>query len=101
MASSGRFSRFAWAVWTVVLLCVPGSLRAQDTIPSTIPIFPLEDATLFPNVSRPLYIFEPRYRAMVSDALKGDRVIGMVLLRPGHEADYEGRPPVYPIGCAG
>jgi len=38
---------------------------------------------------------------MVADALKGDRIIGMVLLRPGYEADYEGRPPVYPIGCAG
>jgi Lon protease-like protein len=38
---------------------------------------------------------------MVADALKGDRIIGMVLLRAGYEADYEGRPPVYPIGCAG
>ena len=37
----------------------------------------------------------------MADALKGDRIIGMVLLRPGHEAEYEGRPPVYPIGCAG
>ena len=36
---------------------------------------------LFPNISRPLHIFEPRYRAMVADALKGDRIIGMVLLR--------------------
>ena len=56
---------------------------------------------LFPNVFLPLHIFEPRYREMVADALDGDRIIGMVLLRPGWEADYEGRPPVYPIGCAG
>jgi Lon protease-like protein len=70
-------------------------------LPPTIPIFPLPDVMLFPNVSRPLHIFEPRYRAMVADALKGDRIIGMVLLRPGYEADYEGRPAVYPIGCAG
>jgi Lon protease-like protein len=49
----------------------------------------------------PLHIFEPRYREMVADALAGDRLIGMVLLRPGWEGDYEGRPPVYPIGCAG
>ncbi len=66
-----------------------------------IPIFPLEDAMLFPNATRPLHIFEPRYRAMVADALKGDRVIGMVTLKPGYEADYEGRPPIYAIGCAG
>jgi Lon protease-like protein len=38
---------------------------------------------------------------MVEDALKGDRIIGMVLLRPGWEGNYEGRPDVYPIGCAG
>jgi len=38
---------------------------------------------------------------MVDDALNGDRIIGMVLLRAGWENDYEGRPPVYPIGCAG
>jgi hypothetical protein len=71
------------------------------TLPATIPIFPLPDAVLFPKVSLPLHIFEPRYRAMVADALKGDRIIGMVLLRPGYEADYEGRPPIHPIGCAG
>ena len=70
-------------------------------LPRTIPIFPLPNVVLFPNVVLPLHIFEPRYREMVSDALGGDRVIGMVLLRPGWERDYEGRPPVYPIGCAG
>jgi hypothetical protein len=70
-------------------------------LPPNIPIFPLPNAVLFPNVFLPLHIFEPRYREMVSDVLDGDRIIGMVLLRPGWEADYEGRPPVYPIGCAG
>jgi uncharacterized protein len=70
-------------------------------LPPTIPIFPLPGAVLFPNVFLPLHIFEPRYRAMVAEALAGDRIIGMVLLRPGWEADYEGRPAIYPIGCAG
>ena len=70
-------------------------------LPPTIPIFPLPNVVLFPNVFLPLHIFEPRYRAMVSDALASDRIIGMVLLQPGFEADYEGRPPVYPVGCAG
>src|SRR5262245_19153882 len=66
-----------------------------------LPIFPLPNVVLFPNVFLPLHIFEPRYREMVADALSGDHMIGMVLLRPGWEGDYEGRPPVYPIGCAG
>jgi Lon protease-like protein len=75
--------------------------RRPDMLPPAIPIFPLPNVVLFPNVVLPLHIFEPRYREMVSDALAGDRIIGMVLLRPGWERDYEGRPPVYPVGCAG
>lgn len=70
-------------------------------LPPMLPIFPLPSAVLFPNVFLPLHIFEPRYRTMVSEALEGDRIIGMVLLRPGWEADYEGQPAIYPIGCAG
>ncbi len=70
-------------------------------LPQTIPIFPLPNVVLFPNVFLPLHIFEPRYRQMVDDALRGDRIIGMVLLRPGWEPKYHERPPVYPVGCAG
>jgi len=70
-------------------------------LPPTIPIFPLPNVVLFPNVFLPLHIFEPRYRQMVDDALSGDRIIGMVLLRSGWERDYEGRPAVYQTGCAG
>ena len=70
-------------------------------LPPTIPIFPLPSVVLFPNVFLPLHIFEARYRAMVSEALGGDRIIGMVLLQPNYEATYEGRPPVYAVGCAG
>src|SRR5215203_2535575 len=70
-------------------------------LPATLPIFPLPTVVLFPNVFLPLHVFEPRYREMVADALAGDRIIGMVLLREGWQSDYEGRPPVYPVGCAG
>jgi len=66
-----------------------------------LPLFPLPNVVLFPNVFLPLHIFEPRYREMVADALKADRMIGMVLLRPGWEKNYEGRPAIYPIGCSG
>ena len=64
-----------------------------------LPIFPLPNVVLFPNVFLPLHIFEPRYREMVRDALTGDRIIGMVLLRDAGAG--EPAPAVYPIGCAG
>ena len=70
-------------------------------LPFAIPIFPLPSVVLFPNVFLPLHIFEPRYRQMFTEALNGDRMIGMVLLQPGHEADYEGQPPIYRTGCSG
>jgi len=79
----------------------PDTVPRADTIPQVIPIFPLEVTMLFPGVTRPLHIFEPRYRAMVADALRGDRIVGMATLKPGYEANYEGRPPIYDIGCAG
>ena len=66
-----------------------------------LPLFPLPNVVLFPNVFLPLHIFEPRYREMVAEAIASDRLIGMVLLKPGWEHDYEGRPPVYPVGCSG
>lgn len=70
-------------------------------LPPTIPIFPLPSVVLFPNAFLPLHIFEARYRAMVNDALGGNRIIGMVLLQPKYEVNYEGRPPVFAVGCAG
>jgi len=70
-------------------------------LPPIIPLFPLPNVVLFPGVFLPLHIFEERYRALTRDALAGDRIIGMTLLRPGFESDYHGRPPMYPVGCAG
>jgi Lon protease-like protein len=66
-----------------------------------VPLFPLPNVVLFPDAPLPLHVFEPRYRALVTDALASHRTIGMALLKPGFEADYHGRPPIYPIGCAG
>ena len=59
-------------------------------LPPTIPIFPLPNVVLFPNVFLPLHIFESRYRAMVKDALASDRIIGMVLLQPGLRGELRG-----------
>jgi len=59
-------------------------------------IFPLPGALLFPRGHLPLHIFEPRYRAMVSDALARDRRIAMIQPRgPGIP------PPLFDIGCVG
>ncbi|MGH9144867.1 MAG: LON peptidase substrate-binding domain-containing protein [Vicinamibacterales bacterium] len=66
-----------------------------------LPLFPLPNVVLFPNVFLPLHIFEERYRDMVADALASDRMVGMVLLRPGWDRDYEGRPSIYSVGCSG
>ena len=66
------------------------------TTPLRVPIFPLAGALLFPRAQLPLHIFEPRYRAMIGDALKGDKLIAMV--QPRNEEDP---PPVFPIGCLG
>lgn len=68
---------------------------------STIPIFPLPTVVLFPNVFLPLHIFEPRYRQMVADALSGDRMIGMALVKAGADLEAVEAPPVYAVGCAG
>lgn len=91
-------------IYFLQLLAVAAALAQgapPAALPAVIPIFPLQETTLFPHATRPLLIFEPRYRAMIADALKGDRIIGMVRLRPGFEADYEGRPPIDAVGCAG
>ncbi len=62
--------------------------------PIYLPIFPLPDQTFFPRTFLPLHIFEARYRAMITDCLGRDRRLAVVGLKPGHEASYEGRPPV-------
>lgn len=64
-------------------------------------VFPLPNLVLFPHVMQPLHVFEPRYRALLEDALAGDGLIAMAALAPGWERDYEGRPAVYPIACLG
>ena len=70
-------------------------------LPSFIPIFPLPNVVLFPEVPLPLHIFEPRYCAMVRDALAGPKLIGMVLLRGDWQDDYYGAPEMYRTGCVG
>ncbi|MGD9885697.1 MAG: LON peptidase substrate-binding domain-containing protein [Reyranella sp.] len=78
-----------------------------EQLPEALPIFPLSGVLLLPGGRLPLNIFEPRYLAMVFDALAGHRMIGMVQpMQPGGFAGDglptgDGRPPVHKIGCAG
>lgn len=65
-----------------------------------LPLFPLPGVVLLPGTLLPLHIFEPRYSAMVADALAGDRLIGMAMLKPGWESAGE-PPPIYDVGGAG
>ncbi|MEM1298973.1 MAG: LON peptidase substrate-binding domain-containing protein [Pseudomonadota bacterium] len=75
-----------------------GRRFSAPDLPDTIPVFPLPGALLLPRGRLPLNIFEPRYLAMLDDALKSDhRLIGMV-----QPYDDDTRPPrLHTIGCAG
>ena len=73
---------------------------AFDALPLSLPIFPLEGVLLLPHGALPLNVFEPRYMAMVNDALAGDRLIGMVQPdQAAREAGEDGA--IYQMGCAG
>jgi hypothetical protein len=81
----------------VGLGAAPQAFRDPVRVTTTrLSVFPLPGALLFPRMHLPLHIFEPRYRAMVSDALARDRRIGMVQPRgPGEP------PPLFDTGCVG
>ena len=82
----------------------PGG-NERVALPAVMPIFPLTGTLLLPRGRLPLNIFEPRYLAMISDALGGERLIGMV--QPNEPQDDNrgprgaANPSIYPIGCAG
>jgi Lon protease-like protein len=63
--------------------------------------FPLPSAVLFPGAVLPLHIFETRYRALVRDCLDSNQVMALSQLEPGWESEYQGRPPMQSICCAG
>jgi len=70
-----------------------------DDLPSTIPVFPLTGVLLLARGRLPLNVFEPRYLAMTADALRTDRLIGMI--QPQTTEAGVLAPPVYRTGCAG
>ena len=70
-------------------------------VPDVIPIFPLPETVLLPGEVLPLHVFEPRYRALVRDAVASHKVIGIVQVVPGFETELPGSPPVRETGCIG
>ncbi|NIP37926.1 MAG: LON peptidase substrate-binding domain-containing protein [Candidatus Dadabacteria bacterium] len=72
-----------------------------DNFSGVAPVFPLSNVVLFPNVLLPLHIFEKRYQKMVADALSGEKIITMSLLKPGWENCYYGCPEIYKTACMG
>jgi uncharacterized protein len=68
-------------------------------LPQKLPVFPLPGALLLPRADLPLNIFEPRYLEMVSDALSGERMIGII--QPKDDSDTAERPDLMKVGCAG
>jgi uncharacterized protein len=80
----------------------------QMDLPDVLAVFPLTGVMLLPGTVLPLHIFEPRYRAMVEDALEGGKVFGMIQpftpqddnRGPQPGADKQA-PDLYRVGCAG
>ena len=76
--------------------------RGPEAVPDVIPVFPLPGALLLPRGQMPLNIFEPRYLAMIDDALRsGDRLIGMIQPDPTHPGADPDKPHLFQVGCAG
>lgn len=74
--------------------------RGPQDCPEVIPIFPLPGALLLPRGQMPLNIFEPRYVAMIDDAMRSDRLIGMI--QPDAEVESGSAPSkLFKVGCAG
>lgn len=70
-------------------------------LPTIIPIFPLPNLVMFPGLSVPLHIFEPRYREMIADVADAHGMIGMALLKGVWQQDYSAFPDIFEVGCAG
>jgi Lon protease-like protein len=75
--------------------------RGPADLPEVLPVFPLPGALLLPRGQMPLNIFEPRYIAMIDDALRaGHRLIGMIQPDPAHPGS-ESKPNLFKVGCVG
>ena len=70
----------------------------EKKLPEIIPVFPLSNFIIFPNTNVPLNIFEPRYIQMVDDAMRNNKIIGMVQPKKSGNPD---KPDLFEVGCTG
>jgi len=76
--------------------------KGPADLPGIIPVFPLPGALLLPRGQMPLNIFEPRYLALVDDALRsGNRLIGMIQPDAVHPGSEQSKPNLFRVGCVG
>jgi hypothetical protein len=73
-------------------------MKKIEDLPNKIPVFPLSNFIIFPEITVPLNIFEPRYIEMVDDSMKNLRMIGMV--QPKEKSNNK-NPELFQIGCLG
>jgi Lon protease-like protein len=79
-----------------------GSHSELEGFPGSAPLFPLPNVVFFPHILLPLHVFEQRYRQMVEDAISGEGLIAMALLKPGSENVYHTKhAPIYNMVCVG
>jgi len=78
---------------------MPRHFHSFTDLPVSLPLFPLSGVVLLPRGALPLNVFEPRYLAMVDDALKGDRLIGII--QPSEDPDRVLKPKLSAIGAVG
>ena len=71
----------------------------KKNLPKEIPVFPLSNFIIFPKTTVPLNIFEPRYLDMVNDAMKSNKLIGMI--QPKTSNDQLDIPTLHEVGCLG
>jgi len=72
----------------------------KDTLPKSLPIFPLSNFIIFPNTTVPLNIFEPRYIDMINDSMKSNKLVGMIQPKLLKNKNNE-IPQLHQIGCMG
>ena len=72
----------------------------KDSLPKSLPVFPLSNFIIFPNTTVPLNIFEPRYIDMINDSMKSNKLVGMIQPKLLKSNDNE-VPQLHEIGCMG
>lgn len=75
--------------------------QIKDDFRGEVRLLPQPSLVLFPDGFAPLKVFEERYVELMRDAAEDDKLVGMALLEPGWESDYQGNPAIFPTVCVG